>query len=149
MDRSHPMALRPFSITTASASGPDCAGRDALAHSLDDGPAKYRVSRATSPSRNSMMLTVAGWSAVAAKGSPPDLAEYTHPVVKGDLAQCRIIEAVRAQRLDQIRQMARIPDRKRHGRAIEIGPERNVVVTHPLDEVAEVGDHHLDGNVGI
>lgn len=45
--------------------------------------------------------------------------------------------------------MACIPDRKRHDRAIEVGPQGNVVFTNPLNQIAEVPDNRIDRGVRI
>src|ERR1700726_3006274 len=93
---------------------------------------------------------LAGCSGTSAEmRSSPDQPERPHPIVKRDFAYRRVIEAARAQGLDQVWKVACIPDRKGHDRTVEIGPQGNVILSHPLHQIAEVLGHGIDGNVRI
>ena len=77
------------------------------------------------------------------------MLEHPEPVRQGELAHCAFAKAVRPQRRDQMRQTACVPDRAWHHRAIEIRPESHVVLTHAIDQIAQMMHDRVERRVCV
>src|SRR3954452_5309645 len=89
---------------------------------------------------------------------PPDLpkqklsprpAEDSEPVLQHDLAQRHLAEAMAAQCRDQALQAARVLDRTRHHRAVEVRPERDPVLAETTDQIVDMAHYRVERRVFI